>query len=214
MIHELTINAPVGDFPGEFATKVSTRHLLFRTIFVYNSKKEVSQMRLLSRLVIAFAVCLVFVALPAAPAQANGAEIKLSPSSGVPGEEIKVRGYNFTADKWVDIYYDGTWVDDVKTAGDGDFPWVTFEVPESYTGEHEVRAYIGTNLQAIEEFTVEPGLTVNPEEGPVRTTVTVEGHGFAEDEEDIELRYYLDEDDYETIAEEKLPNPPFRQGKP
>jgi hypothetical protein len=158
-------------------------------------------MRLLSRLVIAFAICLIAIALPAASAQADGAYITLSPSSGVPGEEVRVRGYNFTADKWVDIYYDGTWVDDVKTDEYGDFPWVTFEVPESYTGEHEVRAYIGTSLQAIEEFTVEPGLTVSPEEGPVSTTVTVEGHGFAEDEEDIELRYYLDEDNYEMIAE-------------
>jgi len=162
-------------------------------------------MRLLSRLVIAFAVCLLAIALPAAPAQADGAYIKLSPSSGVPGEEVKVRGYNFTADTWVDIYYypDGSriWLDDVRTDGDGDFPWVTFEVPESYTGEHDVRAYIGTNLQTIEEFTVEPGLTVSPEEGAMGTTVTVEGHGFAEDEEDIELRYYPDEDDYETIAE-------------
>jgi hypothetical protein len=158
-------------------------------------------MRLLSQLVIAFVVCLIAIALPAAPAQADGASITLSPSSGVPGEEVKVRGYNFTADKWVDIYYDGTWVEDVKTDGDGDFPWVTFEVPESYTGEHEVRAYIGTTLQAIEEFTVEPGLTVSPEEGPVITTVIVEGHGFAEDETGIELRYYLDEDDYQTIAE-------------
>jgi hypothetical protein len=35
----------------------------------------------------------------------------------------------------------------------------------------------------------------------VGTTVIVEGHGFAEDEEDIELRYYLDEDDYETKVE-------------
>jgi hypothetical protein len=162
-------------------------------------------MRLLSRLVIAFAVCLIAIALPAAPAQANGASIRLSPSSGVPGEEVKVRGYNFTADTWVDIYYylnsSRTLVAEVKTDGDGDFTWVTFEVPESYTGKHDVRAYIGTSAQATEEFNVEPGLTVSPEEGAVGTTVIVEGHGFAEDEEDIELRYYLDEDDYETKAE-------------
>jgi hypothetical protein len=205
IVHELTINAPIGDLPGEFLTKVSIWHLLFRAIFVYNSKKEVSQMRLLSRLVIAFAVCLIAIALPTASAQADGASITLSPSSGVPGEEVKVRGSNFTADTWVDIYYyvngSRTPVAEVETDGDGDFSWVTFEVPESYTGEHDVRAYIGTTPQATKEFTVEPGLTVSPEEGVVGTTVIVEGHGFAEDEEDIELRYYLDEDDYETKAE-------------
>ena len=162
-------------------------------------------MRFLSRLVIAFAVCLVAIALPSAPAQANGAHVTLSPDSGIVGEEVTVRGYNFTADEWVDIYYylngDREWIDDVETDGDGDFRGVTFIVPESYSGAHDVRVYIGTSLQAMEDFTVEPGLIVDPEEGPVGTTVTVEGRGFAEDEEDIELRYYLD-GDYEVIEDD------------
>jgi hypothetical protein len=64
-----------------------------------------------------------------------------------------------------------------------------------------VRAYMGSSLEATEEFTVEPGLTVDPEEGAVGTTVTVKGRGFAEDEEDIELRYYLN-GDYETIEDD------------
>jgi len=164
-------------------------------------------MHLLPRLLVVFAVCLVAIALPAAPAQVNGAEltyITLSPSSGVPGTRVTVYGYNFTADKWVDIYYclntacltaDRTWVADVETDEDGDFK-VTFEVPESYKGAHEVRVYIGTSLPATKDFTVKPGLTVSPEEGPVGTTVTVEGHGFAEDEEGIEIYF-----DGEMVAE-------------
>jgi hypothetical protein len=160
-------------------------------------------MRLLSRLLVVFAFCLVAIALPAAPAQAAGAYITLSPDSGVPGEEVTVRGYNFTADEWVDVYYypNGArdWIDDVETDDDGDFR-ITFEVPESCTGDHEIFAEDEEDIDAYADFTVEPGLTVEPEEGPVGTTVTVEGHGFAEDEEDIKLRYYLD-GDYETIAE-------------
>jgi len=161
-------------------------------------------MRLLSRLLVVLVVCLIAIAIPAVPAQANGAYITLSPGSGVPGEEVTVRGYNFTADEWVDIYYyldgDRTWIDDVETDEDGDFR-VTFTIPESYTGPHEVFAEDEEEIDAYADFTVKPGLTVDPEEGPVGTTVTVEGHGFAEDEEDIELRYYLDDDDYETVAE-------------
>jgi hypothetical protein len=161
-------------------------------------------MRLLSRVLVVLVVCLVAIALPTAPAQAAGAYITLSPSSGVPGTEVTIRGYNFTADEWVDIYYylnsDREWVDDVKTDEDGDFR-LTFIVPESYTGDHDVRVYIDTSLRAWEDFIVKPGLTVSPEEGPVGTNVTVEGHGFAEDEEDIELRYYISSSDYETIAE-------------
>ena len=161
-------------------------------------------MRLLSRLLVVLVLCLVAIVLPAAPAQAADTYITLSPDHGVPGEEVTVRGHNLTADEWVDIYYylngDREWLDDVETAGDGDFR-VTFIVPESYTGDHDVRVYRGTNLQAMKDFTVEPGLTIDPEEGPVGTTVTVEGLGFAEDEEDIELRYYLN-GDHEVIEDD------------
>jgi hypothetical protein len=152
-------------------------------------------MRLLSRLFIIIAVCFAAIALPAAPAQAQDAYILLSPDEGVPGEEITVYGYNFTPDEWVDIYYyhDGTRtrVAEAETDGDGDFR-VDFDVPESYTGDHEVLAEDTEYVDASDYFDVEPGLTINTEEGAVGTTVTVEGHGFAEDEEDIELLYYLD----------------------
>jgi hypothetical protein len=181
-----------------------SRYLLFSGIFVYNSKKEVAQMRWLSRLLVIFVICLVAIALPAAPAQAQGADILLSPDDGVPGEEITVYGYNFTPDRWVDIYYyqngTRTWVAEVKADDDGDFH-VDFEVPESYSGDHEVLAEDTYDVDASEYFDVEPGLTIDPEEGTVGTTVTVEGHGFAEDEEDIELRYYVN-GDYETVADD------------
>jgi hypothetical protein len=157
-------------------------------------------MRWLSRLLIIFVICLVAVALPAAPAQAQGAYIILSPDEGMPGEEITVYGHNFTPDKWVDIYYDtdgdgrlaeDEWVIDERTDDDGDFS-VDFDIPESYAGGHEILAVDTEEIEAYDYFTVEPGLTIDPEEGPVGTMVTMEGHGFAEDEEDIELLYYPD----------------------
>jgi hypothetical protein len=156
-------------------------------------------MRLLSRLSVILALCLVSVALPAAPVQADGASITLSPHSGVPGTVVTVRGYNFTADEWVDIYYylnsDKVWRAEAETDEDGYFK-VTFEVPESYTGAHEVLAEDEEGKSDDADFTVKPGLTVSPEEGPVGTNVTVEGHGFAEDEEDIEVYF-----DGEMVAE-------------
>jgi len=158
-------------------------------------------MKLLSRLVIVLVVCFIAMVLPAAPAQAYNTKITLSPSSGVPGEEVTVHGYNFTAYEWVDIYYDGTRKEDVRADGDGDFTWVTFTIPESCTGSHAVLAEDEKGKSAYSNFTVKPGLTISPEEGPVGTIVTVEGHGFAEDEEDIELRYYLNGDD-EIVKED------------
>ena len=152
-------------------------------------------MRSLTRLLVVLVFCLIATALPTAPAQAAGASINLSPSSGVPGEEVIVYGYNFTAREWVDIYYyldttHRTRVKEVQTTSAGSFT-VTFYAPESYKGVHKVRAEVSTSIYANAEFNARPGLTVSPEEGPVGTDVTVEGHGFAEDEEDIELRYYL-----------------------
>jgi hypothetical protein len=153
-------------------------------------------------------ICLVAMALPAAPAQAvdTGASITLDPDDGVPGTNVTIEGDNFTAHKDLDIYYyrdaantTRVRVLQVETDEDGDFE-DTFVVPESYTGIHEVRAYIGTSLQAAGNFTVVPGLTVSPKKGPVGTNVTVKGHGFAEDEEKIKLRYYLD-GNYTTIAQ-------------
>ncbi|MDH4367765.1 MAG: hypothetical protein OEV57_06545 [Dehalococcoidia bacterium] len=153
-------------------------------------------MRWLSRLSVVLIICLVAIGVPAVPAQAAGPYITLSPSSGVPGTEVTVRGYNFTADEWVDVYYyyadtARTLETETKADGEGYFK-ATFTIRESYTGVHKVRAQITSTNYTEANFTVKPGLTVTPEEGPVGTNVTVEGHGFARDETSIELMYYLD----------------------
>ena len=157
-------------------------------------------MRLLSRLLIILAVCFVAIVLPSSPAQAQDAYILLSPNHGVPGEEITVYGHNFTPDRWVDIYYDANddgeftedeWVIDER-ADEGGYFSVDFEIPESFTGDHEILAEDTHGVDAYDDFEVEPGLTIDTEQGPVGTVVTVEGHGFAEEEENIELLYYLD----------------------
>ncbi len=169
-------------------------------------------MRLILRVAIVLVLSLIAAALSTAPARAQDAWITLSPDDGVPGEEVTVYGHNFTASDgeniWVRIYYDfdddGDWDDDERVAtsetdDDGDFE-ATFEVPESYSGPRRVFARDEDGIEDYDYFDVEPGLTVDPEEGPVGTDVTVEGHGFAEDEEDIEVRYYFN-GNYTTIAE-------------
>jgi hypothetical protein len=145
--------------------------------------------------------------LPAAPTQAqecDGPFIELFPSSGAPGTEVAVLGDRFIAGKYIDIYYDGTGEDDIVATGrttiSGDFT-ILFTIPEGYKGGYRVRAKVGANVgcDIVDAyFTVKPGLTVSPEIGPVGTTVTVQGQGFANNEGGIELRYYLD-DSYETV---------------
>jgi hypothetical protein len=156
-------------------------------------------MRLLFRLLAAFAICVAAVVLPAAPAHAQGPEIHLSPSSGTPGQDLTVYGSNFTPDRYVDVYYDANdngdfdddeWVADERVDSEGEFH-VTFAVPESYKGYHEILAEDTEHQSASTDFNVKPGLKINPDDGPVGMNVTVEGQGFAYDEESIELRYYL-----------------------
>jgi hypothetical protein len=159
-------------------------------------------MQFLFRLLSILVVCLIAVALPATPAQAQcgGPSIELSPSYGVPGTEVTVHGHDFREDTLVDVYYDGTGEEDRvatnRTDNDGDFT-ITFTVPEGCAGHYQVLADVGyAKVDAY--FTVKPGLRVSPEKGPAATTVTVEGRGFAQNEDGIELMYYLN-GDYETI---------------
>ena len=158
-------------------------------------------MRWLSRLSIVLIICLVTIAVLAGPVQAADPYITVSPSSGVPGTDVTVRGFCFTAEKYVDIYYDGnsvdlyvdgTYRDDVETDEDGYFE-ATFFVPQSYAGVHNVSARESdSSVYFYDTFTVKPGLTVSPKEGPVGTNVTVKGLGFAKNEKNIEVRYYFD----------------------
>jgi len=168
-------------------------------------------MRLLSRVLVSLVICLIAIALPAMPAQAQcaGAFIELSPGSGVPGTTLTVSGQLFDAGKYVDIYYDGTLVDEGnKTNISGDFT-ITFTVPESCRGDHQVLAEVGADIIGTVEretyFYVKPGLTVSPEKGPAGTTVTVKGQGFAKNEAGIELMYYLN-DTYKTVERNIIAN--------
>jgi hypothetical protein len=144
----------------------------------------------------------VAVALPAAPThgQCGGPFIELFPGSGLPGTEVSVVGQRFDAGKYVDILYEGVIVATGRTDISGDFT-LTFDIPEGCRGPYNVRAKVGANAGydiADAHFTIRPGLTVNPQKGAPGTNVTVKGHGFAEEEQAIELVYYRN-GSYETM---------------
>jgi hypothetical protein len=155
-------------------------------------------MCLLSRVLVALIICLTAIVVPAAPVQAACVpyDIELSTESGMPGTEITVYGHDFLDDRVVDLYYDGKLIATDRTNSGGDFT-IIFTIPEGCTGYYEIEANLGyTRVSTY--FKVKPGLIVSPQKGPVGTTVTVAGRGFAKNEEGIELMYYLD-GDYETI---------------
>ena len=164
-------------------------------------------MCLLSRVLVILGICLVAIALPAAPAQAICVpwDIELSPESGPPGTEVTVYGHDFAEGRPIDIYYDGVLVSEgTETDPSGDFT-IIITIPEDCSGHYHVHADVGY-AEADTYFHVKPGLTVSPEIGPVSTNVTVKGQGFAQNEGGIELQYYLN-GSYETVESNIVANP-------
>jgi hypothetical protein len=162
-------------------------------------------MRLLSRLLVVFVVCLIAIALPYLPAQAQcGAPfLELSPEYGLPGTDVTVYGHDFTAGVLVDIYYDADPIATGRTSSNGDFT-VMITIPEGCQGHYQVFVQ-GKYATGDTYFTVKPGLTVSPDNGPPGATATVQGKGFASNEGGIELLYYLD-GSYETIGSDIVAN--------
>ena len=167
-------------------------------------------MKSLSRLIIAFAICLIAIPALAIPAQADGSTIWLSDSSAHVGDEIRVYGANLSdyyGTVWVYYEIDDDWemVDKDYISSGGSLETDYFVIPESAKGEHEIRVCDNDDEDdwfIRTEFTVKPMLEItkpDDAEGPVGTEVTMEGTGFGEDEEDIEIRYYLDGSDYERV---------------
>jgi hypothetical protein len=162
-------------------------------------------MRLLSRLLVIFVICLISLALSAAPAQAICVpwDIELSPEFGPPGTEVEVYGHDFAEDTLVDIYYDGVLVATDRTDSQGEFT-IIITIPEDSRGPYRVLANLAYTT-ADRYFVIRPGLTVSPEKGPLGTSVTVKGQGFAKNEEAIELMYYLN-GSYKTIESNIIAN--------
>jgi hypothetical protein len=99
-------------------------------------------MNLISRLAVVLVLCLIAIALPSLPAQAQcgGPVIELSPRYGLPGTRVTIYGHYFTGDKLVDIYYDGTLVvTNVRTGSGGDLAY-TLNIPEGCGGPYQVLA--------------------------------------------------------------------------
>jgi hypothetical protein len=162
-------------------------------------------MRLSVLLPAVLVICLttIAIAVPASPtlAECHLWDIELSPQSGPPGTELEIYGHHFLPNRHVDIYYDDDRIiEGFQTDANGEFT-VTFAVPEGCTGYYWVSAEVGSEGgfdRADKQFAVKPGLTVSPDKGPAGSTVTVQGRGFAKNEQGIELMYYPN-GSYETI---------------
>ena len=159
-------------------------------------------MKLLPRLIIALLVCLIAIPVLAIPEQVQAANpsISLSPNSGNVGDRVHVRGYNFTGNDTVDIYYyfdgDRELIEENYDVDTDDTFTYPFDIPESCSGEHHIRVYYTSSSYALAHFTVKPKIEItdpSSAKGFVGDEVEVTGTGFAKDEASIKIKYEGDE---------------------
>jgi hypothetical protein len=127
-------------------------------------------------------------------------DISIDPDDGPVGTEVEISGSDFSDNEDIEIEYDGDnidWDGDKDTDGDGDFD-ASIIIPPSTAGDHEITVKGEDSLAEVTDtFTVEPEITVSPEEGGVQSTATVSGTGFASRSD---ITVYLDGSEVDTAT--------------
>jgi hypothetical protein len=107
------------------------------------------------------------------------ANIELSQTSALVGDQITVHGTGFRASREVKVRFDGDIVETTSTNAKGSFG-ASFKVPPSALGSHEVSASDGS-YSATARISVAQSISISPKSGPTGTAVTVKGTGFRDD---------------------------------
>ncbi len=143
--------------------------------------------RLANALLITLLGAAMFAAMSPGLAHAEGTEITVDPSSGLPGSEVTIKGTGFS--EWsypefpvtITITIDGRYLADTPTGGVGDFS-VSVPVPMLPPGAHKLTATDSYGLSSSALFTVlAPEITVAPSGGLPGSKVTITGTGFYPD---------------------------------
>ena len=130
-------------------------------------------------LVGAFGSTTTVASLPGAKTFTVDAAISIDPTSGPLGTEVTVTGASFAANETpVQVTFDGTPVGATTTA-DGSGGWTASFTVGTPGGPHAVNARGPQTLGVADQtFTVEATIKLDPDTGPVGSTVTVNGAGF------------------------------------
>jgi len=180
-------------------------------------------MKLLSRLGIALAICLMAIPIMATPVEANpGFSLRnttsytgLDRDEGYVGDEVRIYGsWDDSHGRYIYIYYElygedeEDWYYKKVSYDEYDETDETYSfdydltIPESCMGEHDILICDDDDPDedvATLEFTIYPSIEIDEEEGAAGTEVEVTGFGWDEDESEIEIRFYLEDpdDDYD-----------------
>ena len=123
-------------------------------------------------------------------------KLSVSPIKGTVGTKVTITGSGFADNKSITIKFGGSTVEiddgNEVTSGSGAFTSYIL-VPETAKGSYTITVTVGSDTTTAEDkFTVEPNITISPEEGGINDRVTVTGTGFAENE-DITITFDGDE---------------------
>jgi len=107
--------------------------------------------------------------------------LDLNPASGHVGQEVFVTGSNFAPSSQITFTYDTSELPiSIMSTSSGLIPsGVTFFVPPSTAGTHQVTATDESSNSVSEAFTVIPFIQLSINAGPEGTSVGVFGNGFA-----------------------------------
>jgi hypothetical protein len=118
--------------------------------------------------------------------------VKIDPTEGPAGTNVKLNGYGFAASQQLQITFNDTVIatPTANTVGSWN---VTYTIPPTPAGGYtfEIQAKEGTVWVAWvgKYFKVTPKITVTPSSGTVGQTVAINGTGFASKEKDIEVTF-------------------------
>jgi hypothetical protein len=116
-------------------------------------------------------------------------KIKLSPSGGLDGDDILIKGFGFSSEEDIamvtfdysgDFFTQNVTTNPATPVTDGLGSWeATFEVPSGYPyGSYEVYAEDALGANDTAYFDVGPVISLDAESGPVGAVVQVWGRGF------------------------------------
>jgi hypothetical protein len=116
----------------------------------------------------------------------------ISTSSGTAGTSVTATGTGFGSNESITVTFDGSAIGPTVSA-DSNGSWTdTFTIPVSSGGSHKISAggpSTPASSVAAANFTVGSGLSINKNSGPVGTSVTVSGSGFAANESGISITF-------------------------
>ncbi len=126
----------------------------------------------------------------------SNAAITLSKTSGAAGTSMTVNGSGFvggsTPESSIVVTYDGTQVGSSTSANSAGTWSLTFNIPASAGGSHNIGASGSVTLAsqvAVKTFSVTAGLSLSKNSGPPGTQINVTGAGFAANETGINVTF-------------------------